>query len=105
MSNTNMEELHHFIQSKGNEGLDLNSNDVDEDKVLLNNKKAEITSENYTTMTEERVGALLDMMRDIAVYVESKDFELGLVITNFARYHELWEMRMEKEREEEEEYE
>ena len=56
-------------------------------------------------MTEERVGALLDMMRDIAVYVESKDFELGLVITNFARYHELWEMRMEKEREEEEEYE
>ena len=105
MSNTNMEELHHFIQSKGNEGLDLNLNDVEDDKVLLNNKKADITSENYTTMTEERVEALLDMMRDIAVYVESKDFELGLVITNFARYHELWEMRMEKEGEEEEEYE
>ena len=105
MSNTNIEELDHFIQSKGNEGLDLNSNDVDKDKVLLNDKKAEITSENYTTMTEERVEALLDMMRDIAVYVESKDFELGLVITNFARYHELWEMRMEKEMEEEEEYE
>jgi hypothetical protein len=32
------------------------------------------------------------MMRDINVYVESKDFELGLPITNFARYHELWAM-------------
>ena len=29
MSNTNIEELHHFIQSKGNEGLDLSSVDVD----------------------------------------------------------------------------
>jgi hypothetical protein len=103
MSNTNMEELNHFCQSKGNEGLDLNEMDVDRDKVLLTDKKAEISAENYTTMTEERVSALLDMMRDIAVYVESKDFELGLVITNFARYHELWEMRVEKGEEYEDE--
>ena len=102
MSNTNIEELHHFIQSKGNEGLDLSSVDVDKDKVLLDDKKAKISADNYTTITEERVEALLDMMRDITVYVESKDFELGLVITNFARYHELWHMRCEKEKEEEE---
>ena len=31
-------------------------------------------------------------MRDIGAYVESKDFELGLPITNFQRYHELWSM-------------
>ena len=105
MSNTNVEELDHFIRGKGNEGLDMSLLDVDRDKVLLIDKKAEISEENYTTMTEERVEALVDMMRDIAVYVESKDFELGLVITNFARYHELWEMRMEKEDYEDEEYE
>ena len=33
------------------------------------------------------------MMRDVTVYVESKDFELGLPITNFARYQELYEMQ------------
>ena len=97
MSNTNLEELDHFIQNKGNEGLDLSAMDIDRDKVLLNDRNTKITAENYTTMTDERVEALLDMMRDVAVYVESKDFELGLVITNFARYHELWDMRMEKE--------
>jgi hypothetical protein len=43
-------------------------------------------------LTDERVTFLVDMMRDINVYVESKDFELGLPITNFARYHELWAM-------------
>ena len=37
--------------------------------------------------------ALVDMMRDVTVYVESKDFELGLPITNFARYQELYEMQ------------
>lgn len=44
-------------------------------------------------LSEERVEFLVDMMRDINVYVESKDFELGLPITNFARYHELWSMQ------------
>ena len=31
-------------------------------------------------------------MKDIGAYVESKDFELGLTLTNFARYQELWSM-------------
>ena len=53
-------------------------------------------------------------MRDVAYYVESKDFELGLPLTNFHRYHELWCMKSdleedhddddEQEAEEEEEY-
>lgn len=44
-------------------------------------------------LTDDRVEFLVNMMRDINVYVESKDFELGLPITNFARYHELWSMQ------------
>ena len=43
-------------------------------------------------LTCDRVEFLLDLMRDIGAYVESKDFELGLPITNFQRYHELWSM-------------
>jgi len=39
-------------------------------------------------------------MRDINTYVESKDFELGLPITNFARYHELSSMQFSGEDEE-----
>ena len=34
-------------------------------------------------LTCDRVEFLLDLMRDIGAYVESKDFELGLPITNF----------------------
>ena len=36
-----------------------------------------------------------DMMKDMAAYVESKDFELGLPVTNFARYHKLYSMQNE----------
>lgn len=50
-------------------------------------------SGKYVELTEERVEFLVNMMRDINTYVESKDFELGLPITNFARYHELWSMQ------------
>ena len=50
-------------------------------------------SSKFVALSEERVEFLIDMMRDINVYVESKDFELGLPITNFARYHELWSMQ------------
>ena len=53
-------------------------------------------------LTCERVEFLLDLMRDIGAYVESKDFELGLPITNFQRYHELWSMADETDDEEEE---
>ena len=52
-------------------------------------------------LTCERVEFLLDLMRDIGAYVESKDFELGLPITNFQRYHELWSMADETDDEEE----
>nr|XP_040564965.1 uncharacterized protein LOC121114914 [Lepeophtheirus salmonis] len=51
----------------------------------------------YIPLTKDRIEFLLDLMRDIAAYVESKDFELGLLITNFGRYHELWAM-MDPER-------
>jgi len=47
----------------------------------------------YIKLTPERITYLLDMMRDMASYVESKDFELGLPLTNFARYQELWSMQ------------
>ena len=39
----------------------------------------------FVKLTPQRLTFLLDMMRDMASYVESKDFELGLPITNFAR--------------------
>ncbi len=56
-------------------------------------------SGKYVALTSERVEFLVDMMRDVNVYVESKDFELGLPITNFARYHELWSMQYGAEEE------
>ena len=54
-------------------------------------------SSKFVALSEERVEFLIDMMRDINVYVESKDFELALPITNFARYHELWSMQFSGE--------
>ena len=53
-------------------------------------------------LTEERVIYLRDLMRDAGAYVESKDFEMNLPVTNFARYHELWSMEEDEEEEEEE---
>ena len=47
----------------------------------------------YATLDPDRITSMVDMMRDVTVYVESKDFELGLPITNFARYHELYQMQ------------
>ena len=47
----------------------------------------------YSTLDPDRITSMVDMMRDVTVYVESKDFELGLPITNFARYHELYQMQ------------
>ena len=59
-------------------------------------------SKEYSTLQPDRIEALVDMVRDVTVYVESKDFELGLPITNFARYHELYEMNHYGDYEEEE---
>ena len=84
MSNTSVEELNHYVQSKGHEGLVQH--------VDCSNNETNGIGATYHTLDDMRIEALLDLMRDVSVYVESKDFELGLVITNFARYHELFEM-------------
>jgi len=49
-------------------------------------------SNRFVKLTPARITFLLDMMKDIGSYVESKDFELGLPLTNFGRYQELWSM-------------
>jgi len=61
----------------------------------------------YVKLTPTRITFLLDMMKDIGSYVESKDFELGLPLTNFGRYQELWSMSDNggEEDEEDSEYE
>ena len=61
----------------------------------------------FVKLTPTRITFLLDMMKDIGSYVESKDFELGLPLTNFGRYQELWSMsdNVGEEDEEDSEYE
>ena len=90
-----------------------NTNPEDIDKLAHNNHDGvEENDENNTDSTEtkfiplndERIRYLLDLMRDVAYYVESKDFELGLPLTNFHRYHELWCMRSDLQEDGEEEY-
>ena len=56
---------------------------------------------SYISLSCDRIEFLLDLMRDIGAYVESKDFEQGLPITNFERYHELWSMEDDAEEEHE----
>lgn len=84
------------------ENLSINSSST------VNNKKSDQSSSSkskdsesadsaFIPLTDERIKFLVDLMRDVAYYVESKDFELGLPITNFRRYHELWLMKSENE--------
>jgi len=86
MANTDVSELNELIKQSGQpdrqpvNGPTLRSEDSE-------------TSNRFVKLTAERTTFLLDLMRDIASYVESKDFELGLPVTNFARYHELWSMQ------------
>jgi len=86
MANTDARELNQMIKDCGGQdsmevdGPTVRDQDQDYDK-------------RFVKLSPERVTFLLDMMRDIASYVESKDFELGLPVTNFARYHELWSMQ------------
>ena len=85
MANTDISELNEFIQSSQHpekpvvEGpkIDIGKGDIGNRSIKLG---------------PERITFLLDMMKDIGAYVESKDFELGLTLTNFARYQELWSM-------------
>ena len=86
MANTNPDELDKYCNTDVNK---TNQNGNDEEVM------------KYVQLTPERVQFLVDMMRDITYYVESKDFELGLPITNFHRYHELWMMKNEFEEESE----
>ena len=84
MANTNPDELERLCNN------DTNQNGDEEDE-LKNNE----TNSKFVALTPERIEFLVDLMRDVAYYVESKDFELGLPITNFHRYHELWLMKNE----------
>ena len=92
MASTDVAELNALIQSS----------DHPEKKVLAGPSIAmpDDVPNRFHKLTPARVTFLLDMMRDIASYVESKDFELGLPLTNFARYQELWSMNGGEEEEE-----
>ena len=97
MASTDVAELNALIQSS----------EHPEKKVLAGPSIAmpDDVPNRFHKLTPARVTFLLDMMRDIASYVESKDFELGLPLTNFARYQELWSMNGGEEEDEEEEEE
>ena len=105
MANTDINELNEFIKSSQHpEKPVIEGPKIDIGKGDIGNRSIKLSP--------ERIVYLLDMMKDIGAYVESKDFELGLTLTNFARYQELWSMsdvgeaaNGEEEEEEEEEEE
>merc|ERR1719300_1950356 len=85
MANTDVTELNEFIK---------NSSHPDKQSVegpIVNVGSGDCVN-RAVKLSPERIIYLLDMMKDIGAYVESKDFELGLTLTNFARYQELWSM-------------
>lgn len=86
MANTNPDDIENISNSAGNN----NKSDSNKDS-------AEPADSAFIPLTDDRIKFLVDLMRDVAYYVESKDFELGLPITNFRRYHELWLMKSENE--------
>jgi len=85
MANTDVADLNELIKSSGHPdkkeviGPKLEAGDSD-------------ISNRFVKLTPARITFLLEMMKDIGSYVESKDFELGLPLTNFGRYQELWSM-------------
>ena len=87
MANTNPEEIDMLLSKTSNNHLDNNQAKTNND-----NDKGE-NQTKFIPLTDERIRYLIDLMRDVAYYVESKDFELGLPLTNFHRYHELWCMK------------
>jgi len=98
MANTDVTELNEFIK---------NSSHPDKQSVegpIVNVGSGDCVN-RAVKLSPERITYLLDMMKDIGSYVESKDFELGLTLTNFARYQELWSMNDEHEDCEDDEYE
>ena len=104
MANTDVNELNEFIKNSGHP----------DKSVVVEGPKISVGEGDIVNravkLSPERVSFLLDLMKDIGSYVESKDFELGLTLTNFARYQELWSMNdahedddYDEEEEEEEE--
>lgn len=76
--------------------LGMANTDPDEIEAMHNPNQASASSDPdaaFIPLTPDRIKFLVDLMRDVAYYVESKDFELGLPVTNFHHYHELWLMR------------
>ena len=99
MASTDVNELNEFIR---------NSEHPDKKPVAAPSLTIKDGSEGpnrFHRLTPARVTFLMDMMRDIASYVESKDFELGLPLTNFARYQELWSCDAGEDEDDEEEEE
>lgn len=97
MANTNPEEIEMLLSKTNNHSDKANATNE------TNNDKGDQTK--FIPLTDERIRYLMDLMRDVAYYVESKDFELGLPLTNFHRYHELWCMKSDMEEENHEETE
>lgn len=85
MANTDIADLNELIKVSGHPdktevvGPTLEAGDSD-----IKNR--------FVQLSPARITFLLDMMKDVGSYVESKDFELGLPLTNFGRYQELWSM-------------
>lgn len=104
MANTNPEELDRLCNDDDQQVLDHDH----QDQQTTKSTNPENESAKFVALSEARIIFLIDLMRDVAYYVESKDFELGLPITNFRRYHELWCMKSGNELDEyedDEEYE
>jgi hypothetical protein len=95
MANTDVAELNEFIKASGH---------PDKKEVIGPSTEAGDSdiSNRFVKLTPPRLTFLLDMMKDVGSYVESKDFELGLPLTNFGRYQELWSMSDNVDGEEEE---
>ena len=101
MATTSPEELDLFYESRQKgEDMDVDSAAGSE----AGSKQANSTQGSsggqdvkFLPLSRERVTFLLDLMRDVGAYVESKDFEQGLPITNFERYHELRSMLDEED--------
>jgi hypothetical protein len=85
MANTDVADLNEMIKTSSHpDKMEVDGPRIKAEDSDMHNR--------FVKLSPGRVTYLLDMMRDMASYVESKDFELGLPLTNFARYQELWSM-------------
>ena len=99
MANTDVEELNKLIASSAHpDKQSVRGPDRSDIGKIGQTGEGDIGN-RFVALCPARVVYLLDMMKDIGAYVESKDFELGLPLTNFARYQELWSMTDQGEEE------